>query len=209
MEGHTRPAAVLHFADFFERSKRLAARKALAIKTAVARDLDFDVVRERVDDRNADAMQAAGGFVDLGVELAACVQHRHDDFERGFVLEFRMRIDRHAATIIRDRQIAVFVEIDIDEIGVTGNGLVHGIIDDFGEQMMQRALVGAANIHARTAANRLQPFQHLDVGGIVIAAGFRRRACGFDRRGRDRLGNLIRTCWFTRRLPFAGGFYDR
>ena len=94
--------------------------------------------------------------------------------ERGFVLEFRMRIDRHAAAIVRDRQIAVFIEIDVDEIGMAGNGLVHGIVDDFGEQMVQRAFVRAANIHARTPANRLQPFQNLDIGGTVVAAGFGR-----------------------------------
>ena len=80
MEGHARSTPVLHFADFFERSECLAARKALAIETAVARDLNFNVVRERVDDRNTDAMQAAGGFIDLGVELAARMKHRHDDF---------------------------------------------------------------------------------------------------------------------------------
>jgi hypothetical protein len=62
---------------------------------------------QRVDHRNADAMQAAGCLVDLGIELAAGVQRRHDDFQRRLVLEFRVRIDRDAAAIVRHRQIAV------------------------------------------------------------------------------------------------------
>ncbi len=58
---------------------------------------------------------------------------------------------------------SVGTKFDLDEIGMSGQRLVHRIVDDFGEQMMQRLLVGAADIHARTAANRLETFQHLDV----------------------------------------------
>ena len=60
---------------------------------------------------------------------------------------------------------------DLDEGGVAGQRLVHGVVDDFGEQMMQRLFVGAADIHAGPAADRLQPFEHLDVGGGVAGFG--------------------------------------
>src|SRR5690606_36172630 len=36
--------------------------------------------------------------------------------------------------------------------------------------MVQRALVGAADVHAGAAANGLEPFEHLDCRGVVIAA---------------------------------------
>ncbi len=46
---------------------------------------------------------------------------------------------------------------------------------DFGDEMVQRALVGAADIHAGAAADRLEPFEDLDVlggiGGGVLAGG--------------------------------------
>ena len=100
------------------------------------------------------------------------MQRRHDDFERGFVLELGMRIDRDAAAVVAHRQIAVGVEIHLDAAGVAGDGLVHGVVDHLGEQVMQRPLVGAADIHAGPAAHRLQPLQHLDIGGRI--AGFRR-----------------------------------
>jgi hypothetical protein len=41
------------------------------------------------------------------------------------------------------------------------------IVDHFGEQVMQRLFVGAADIHARAAAHRLEPFQDLDVLGRI------------------------------------------
>ena len=59
----------------------------------------------------------------------------------------------------------------LDEGGVAGDRLVHRIVDHLGEQVVQRLLVGAADIHAGPAAHRLQPFQHLDVGGRVAALG--------------------------------------
>ena len=59
-----------------------------------------------------------------------------------------------------------------------GQRLVHGVVDDFGEQMMQRLFVGAADIHAGPAAHRLEAFEHLDIGRGIAgfgAAGARRR----------------------------------
>ena len=62
------------------------------------------------------------------------------------------------------------VELDLDEGGVAGQRLVHRVVDDFGEQVMQRLFVGAADIHARAAPDRLQPFQDLNVARGI--AGF-------------------------------------
>ena len=78
-------------------------------------------------------------------------------------------------------EIAVGLQLDLDEGGVARQRLVHGVVDDFGEQMMQRLLVGAADIHAGPAAHRLQPLQHLDVGGGI--AGLARRRADLARRG--------------------------
>ena len=68
------------------------------------------------------------------------------------------------------------LKFHLDEGGVPGQRLVHGVVDDFGEQMMQRLFVGAADIHAGAAAHRLQAFQHLDVGRGVAGFGAGRRA---------------------------------
>ncbi len=87
----------------------------LAIERALERDLDLQMIRQRVDDRDADAMQAAARLVGLAAELAARMQHGHDDFERGLVLELGVRIDRDAAAVVGHRERAVLGELDLDE----------------------------------------------------------------------------------------------
>ena len=95
-------AAVLHLADVLDLARRLAARIGLAVEHLVARDLDDQVVGERVDHRDADAVEAARGLVGLAVELAAGVERRHDDLERRAAGEFRVVLDRDAAAVVGD-----------------------------------------------------------------------------------------------------------
>ena len=45
------------------------------------------------------------------------------------------------------------------------------VVDHLGEEVMEALLVGAADIHARPAPHRLQPLQHLDVGGRIFGVG--------------------------------------
>ena len=79
-----------------------------------------------------------------------------------------MRIDRNPAPIVGHGEIAVGGQLDFDKARVAGQRLVHRIVDGLGEQVMQRLLVGAADIHAGTAPDRLEPLQHLDVVGRVV-----------------------------------------
>ncbi len=99
------------------------------------------------------------------------MQHGEDHFERRLAGEFGMLVDRHAAAVVGDRQAVAFLERDLDAVGVAGDRLVHRIVEHFGGEVVQRALVGAADIHAGAPADRLEPFEHLDRGGVVIAAG--------------------------------------
>ena len=142
-----------------------------AIELPAARDLDLEPRGQGVDHRHADAVQTARGLVDLAVELAARLQRAHDDFERRLLRELRMRIDRDAATVVGDGEEAVCGELDADEGRVSREHLVHRVVDDFGEEVMQRLLVGAADIHAGPAAHRFEAFEHLDVGGRIIRLG--------------------------------------
>ena len=196
-EAYFRPAPVRRLAGFLQFALRLAALEGHAVEPLAARDLDLHAFGQRVGDRHADAMQAAGSLIDLGVEFAAGVQRAHDHFERRLVLEFRVRIDRNAAAVVGDGDKAVRRHLDLDPVGMAGERLVHGIVDHLGEQVMQRLLVGAADIHAGAAADRLEPLQNLDMargigrfrrgaaqGGAAGAAS--RRAAA---RGSPRLAN--------------------
>ena len=74
-----------------------------------------------------------------------------------------MRIDRDAAAVVADGDEVVRVQRHLDPARMAGDHLVHRIVDDLGRQMMQGAFVGAADIHARPLADRLQPFENLDI----------------------------------------------
>jgi hypothetical protein len=56
--------------------------------------------------------------------------------------------------------------------------------------MVQRAFVGAADIHARALAHRLQAFKDLDVLGGIAARLLRRRIGGF----REQIGGFLFGC---------------
>src|SRR5882757_8089684 len=84
-------ALVLRGAGLFQLRLRLAAAVFLRIELAVARDLDDEAVAQRIDDRNADAMQAARRLIRIAAEFAAGMQHGENDLERRGLGEFRMR----------------------------------------------------------------------------------------------------------------------
>ena len=180
LEPHLGAAPVRGAAELFEPALRLAARIDLPVELAAARHLDLEPLGERIDHRNADAVQAARGLVGLAVEFAAGVERAHDHFERGLLGELGMRIDRDAAPVVGDRQIAVGRQLDLDEARVAGQRLVHGVVDGLGEEVVQRLLVGAADIHAGPAPHRLQPLQHLDVVRRVVLAIARPAGRGFS-----------------------------
>ena len=202
-EAHLGAAAVRRLAGVLQFALRFAALERHAIELLAARDLDLHALGESVGDRDADAMQTARSLVDLGVEFAAGVQRAHDHFERRFFREFRVRIDRNAAAVVVDGDKAVGRHLDFDPVGVAGERLVHGVVDHLGEQVMQRLLVGAADIHAGAAAHRLEPLQHFDMlggvagvagsaarGGAAIAGGAPRIAAAFAR-GREQVRRLL------------------
>ena len=192
LEADAGAAAVVHRAGIDQLAGRLAAGVALLPQHAVARHLHLHLLRQRVHHRAADAVQPAGGGVGLAAEFPARMQRGEDHLQRGQVLELRMRIDRDAAAVVAHREPVAGLQRHLDEAGMAGHRLVHGIVEDLRREMMQRRLVGAADIHAGAAADRFQPFQDLDVlGGIIgigLGAGGPARRAG----GRFRLAALAR-----------------
>ncbi len=167
-------APVARLPQILKLCERLAARENLAVEPAAARHLDFEMLRQRVHHRDADAVQAAAGRIDVRVELAAGMQRGHDDLERRLLGKFRVRVHGDAAAVVGDAERAVRFQRDLDEARMPRHGLVHGIVQHLGEEVVQRALVRAADIHAGAAAHRLQPFEHFNVGRGVALAGFGR-----------------------------------
>ncbi len=124
-------------------------------------------LRERVDDRNADAVEAAGDLVAAFAELRAGVQNRHDDFDRRQPL-LGVHVDRNAASVVFDRTRTVFIQDDAHVVRVPRQRFVDGVVDRFVDELMQTALGGVADVHAGALAHGLKPAQDLDLfAGIV------------------------------------------
>jgi molecular chaperone IbpA len=60
---------------------------------------------------------------------------------------------------------------------MAGDRLVHRIVDDLGSEVVERSLVGAADVHTGAAAHGLEAFEDFD-RGCVIAVGGRGRGRG-------------------------------
>jgi hypothetical protein len=94
------------------------------------------------------------------------MQDGHDDFQRRLV-HLRMLANRNTAPIIADSDRAIGMNRDTDRVAVLSESLVDGVINDFVNQVMQPAKVGAADIHAGSAPYRFKPLENLDVFCVV------------------------------------------
>ena len=113
------------------------ARVLLREHVAVAADLDAQPLGERVDDRDADAVQAARDLVAAAVaELAAGVQHGQHDLDRRAPLLLHDR-DRDAAAVVDDGDRVVGVDRDRDLGAEAGQRLVDGVVDDLVDEVVQ------------------------------------------------------------------------
>ena len=125
-----------------------------------------EVAGERVHHARAHAVQAAGNLITLAIEFPARVQHREADLHRGAA---HLGMDAHgkAAAIVLHGDGAILVQGDFDVRAIARQRLVHRVIHDFINQMVQAAFVRRADIHAGAVAHSLQPFEHLYLGLVV------------------------------------------
>ena len=152
------------------------ARILLRPLVSVAADLHEQALGQRVDDRHADAVQAAGDLVAAAVaELAAGVQNGEHDLDRRATL---FLVHRHGdpAPVVDDRDRVVGVDRHADLGAVAGEGLVDGVVHDLIDEVVQAHHAGRADVHARALADGLQALQHRDVLCVVArgALGHRR-----------------------------------
>ena len=147
-----------------------AVGEALAVDVALAADLDVELARERVDDRAADAVQAARDGVAAAAELAAGVQDGEHDLDGRLALD-GVDVDGDAAAVVDDAHPSVFAQRDLDVVAVAGEGLVDRVVDDLVDEVVQAAGAGGADVHARSLADGLEALEHLDRTGAVGVVG--------------------------------------
>ena len=118
-------------------------------------------------------MQAAGGVVGAGAELAAGVQLGEDDLDPGEAGP-RFDVDGDAAGLVGHRDAAVSPQGDRDLPPVPAERLVDGVVDDLPEAVHEPAGVGGADVHRRPLADRLEALEDQQVPGFVLAVLGRR-----------------------------------
>ena len=161
-------AALLRRAGHLEIGRRHAALVGLLVDLAVAPDFQLEELRQRVDDRHADAVEAARDLVAVVVELAAGVQDGEHDLGCG--LAAFVEIDRDAAAVVDHGDGVVDVDRDVDLVAVPGQGLVDRVVDDLVDEMVQTGRAGRPDVHRRALADRLEALENLDLRGAVVRA---------------------------------------
>ena len=154
-------------ADDGQRRFRIAVAEAHEVVMPIPSDAQLQPFRERVDDRDTDAVQTARDLVRIAVELAAGMQPGHDHFCRRnpFLL---VQIDRNTAAVIGHGHRAIGVKLDDDLRAVASERFVDRVVDGLVDHMVQaRAVIGVADVHPRPLAHGFEATQHLDRGGVV------------------------------------------
>ena len=161
LKGHAGAVAV-GVADDLHFLRDMAAGKFHLIDFAFLVDLDRQPLGQGVDDRRADAVQAAGNLVAAAAEFTARVQNGVNDLERG-PAGLRLNVDGNAAAVVGHGDGIAGVDRYGDVLAVARKRLVDGVIDDFVDQMVQAAGGGGADIHTGALPHRLQALENLDL----------------------------------------------
>ena len=157
-----RRASVVGVAHDLDRARRVAALELLAVRLAVAAHVGDEALGERVHDRHADAVQAAGDLVAVAAELSAGVELREDDGQRGLALTLD-DADRDAGAPVLDGDRVVGVERHLDALVPAGEGLVDGVVDDLVDEVVEAPETCRADVHARAQTDRLEALEDGDV----------------------------------------------
>ena len=140
---------------------------ALLIDLPLMEYLDLQVLGKRVDNGSADPVKAAGYLVSPSAELAARVQHGKYDLHRGLSC-LLIDPDRNAAPVIDHCDRLIRVQVDPDMRTGAGQRLIHGIVHDLIDQVMQSSRGSGPDIHAGSLADSFQSFQYLYLIGTIF-----------------------------------------
>ena len=161
-----------------------AALVGLLVLVAVAPDREVEPLGQRVDHGDAHPVEASRDLVAAAVaELAAGVQDGQDDLRGGPAL-LLVHVDRDPAAVVGHAHRVVRVDDDLDLVGLAGERLVDGVVDDLVDQVMQPARARRADVHARALSNGLEALEDGDVLGVVGGVGLLGDRAALAQRGR-------------------------
>src|SRR5207244_4192208 len=116
------------------------------------------------------AVQAGGDLVGGVVELGAGADGGQHQLQRR-AAGVAVQVDGDAAAVVGDAEAAVDVDGGGDVLAVAGQGLVHGVVDQLVDEVVQPLGAGVADVHAGALADVGGVAQHLDALVGVVAGG--------------------------------------
>ncbi len=134
---------------------------------ALAVDLEHETGGQRVDHRDAHAVEAPRHLVALAAELAAGVQGREHDFGRGLLGVLGVGTDGDPGAVVGDPDTAVGQQGDVDPGGAARHGLVDRVVHHLPHQVVQAGRSGRADVHPRPLPDRFESLEDGDVGLTV------------------------------------------
>src|SRR5216683_673094 len=157
------------FSGLLQLGGGLAFFVGLLPNAAVARNFQLQPIGKRVDDGDADAVQAAGNFVSFAVEFSSGVQNGEDHFGRR-ALFGGMHVDWDTAAVVDHGDGIIGVYGDIDFVGVASHGFVDRVVDHFPNKMVQTHVAGGADVHRGAQAHGFDAAEHSDGFRVVLMA---------------------------------------
>src|ERR1035437_8655888 len=149
-------AVLFCLADLLASGFPLALRIFLYIDVAVLVDQNLSTNRQSIDHRSTDAVETTGNFVAgiVAAKLASGMEHSHNHFEsRDLCL--LVYIDGNTAAVVHHAHLIARQKSDFDVIGKSAHGLVAGVVEYLGDEVVQAVRPRRADIHARPLADRL------------------------------------------------------
>ena len=122
-------------------------------------------------------MKPGGDRVRLAAELAPGMEGRHNRLDRRNAGSL-VGVYRDTTPIVFDGNDTFPVDSNDDFGTVTAHEFVDCVVDRLVDELMQAALIGAANVHTRPEADGFHAFEDLDVfGGVAIGLHFHLFRC--------------------------------
>ncbi len=132
--------------------------------------LDIQSLAEGVHHTCTNPVKTSRGSIRSATELAARVQLGHHELDAGEP-GLGVDIDRDAPAVVGHHHRAVGGQDDLDFGAVSGQRLVHGVVDDLPQAVHQPAAIGGADVHARTLANSVEALEDREILDRVARFG--------------------------------------
>ena len=151
---------------FFQRNHRVTAFIPIMMDLAIQIYFQIQVDGEGVHHRRTHAVKASAGLISLIVKFPSCMER--GKYQACRRQSFLMHPHRNAASIVFHRAGAVLLQSHLYNVTISCQMLIHRIIHNLINQMIQTFAGHATDVHARPFPYGFQTFQHCNIPGAVF-----------------------------------------